>query len=232
MFSAQRLSLFCLLLLSTITGLVKANGSAIDKIYHPYVQLDEKELEWRMVQVDGEQKQQFSHGQSLSDRLYVEGYLIAEKDRNESLTVTGYEIEVDWQLTEQGEYETDWGIVAELERSRHNEEWELSSGLIMERQWSRWVGTANLWAIYEWGDAIEDELESVVALQLRYRLSRYFEPALEFYSGQNTRALGPVIMGDLRLGTGKKLHWETGVIFGLDNETPDHTFRFLTEFEF
>lgn len=178
MCNPQLRSLLCLLLFSTITGLVHADGLAIDKIYHPYVQPLEKELEWRMIQVDGEQKQQFSDGQSLSEWFYVEAYLIAENEREESLAVTEYEIEAKWQLTEQGEYEIDWGIVAELERSRHNEEWEFSTNLIMEKQWGRWIGTANLWAIYEWGNAIDNELESAIALQLRYRYSRYFEPAL------------------------------------------------------
>jgi hypothetical protein len=229
MFNRPAFSLFLLL---TAKGLAHADGLAIDKVYHPYVQPLEKELEWRMIQVDGEQKQQFSYGQSLSDRFYIEAYLIAENEKQESLAVSEYEIEAKWQLTEQGEYEIDWGVVAELERSRHNESWEFSTNLIMEKQWGRWVGTANLWAIYEWGDAIDNELESATALQLRYRYSRYFEPALELYTGENTQALGPVVMGDLRLGTRKKLHWETGIIFGLDNETPDHTFRVLTEFEF
>ncbi len=229
MFNRPALSL---LLLLAVTGLSHADGLAIDKIYHPYVQPLEKELEWRMIQADGEQKQQFSYGQSLSDRLYVEAYLIVENEKEESLAVSEYEIEAKWQLTEQGEYEIDWGVVAELERSRHNKDWEFSTNLIMEKQWGRWVGTANIWAIYEWGETIDNELESATALQLRYRYSRYFEPALELYTGENTRALGPVVMGDLRLGTRKKLHWEVGIIFGLDNETPDHTFRFLTEFEF
>ena len=102
----------------------------------------------------------------------------------------------------------------------------------MEKEWGRWVGTANMKAIYEWGDTIDNELESALALQFRYRYSRYFEPALEFYSGENTRALDPAIMGDIKLSGRKKLHWEAATILGLDNETPDITIRLLAEFEF
>lgn len=36
----------------------------------------------------------------------------------------------------------------------------------------------------------------------------------------------------VKLSGRRKLHWEAGVIIGLDNKTPDNTWRLLTEFEF
>ena len=102
----------------------------------------------------------------------------------------------------------------------------------MEKQWGNWVGAANLSLVYEWGSEVDNELETAAALQAKYRLSRHFEPAIELYAGQDSHAIGPVALGDLRLGPGKKLHWETGVLFGVDDKTPDTTLRFLTEFEF
>ena len=206
-----------------------ADGLAIDKVYHPYVQQQEIEIEWRAISVDGEQKHRLGVGKSLSDRFFVEGYLITSNNEN---SLDAYELEAKWQLTEQGEYEYDWGVIAELEKDRYDDNWEFATGVLIEKEWGRWVGTANLWAVYEWGDTIQDELESKLALQARYRYSRYFEPALELYSGQYTRGIGPVIMGDLRFGKGRKLHWETGAIIGLDKTTPNNTWRFLTEFEF
>lgn len=212
--------------------LLLADGLAIDKVYHPYVQPLEREIEWRMISGDGEQKHRLGIGKSLSDRLFVEGYVIVEDNLDDNATLAAYELEAKWQLTEQGEYAIDWGVIAELEKERHEDNWEFATGLLMEKEWGRWVGAANLWAIYEWGDTKKDELETALALQARYRYSRHFEPALEFYSGQNTRGLGPVIMGDIRFSAGKKLHWEAGSIIGLDSKTPDQTWRLLTEFEF
>lgn len=212
-----------------LATVVHADGLAIDKVYHPYVQALEREFEWRMISADGEQKHRLGIGQSISDRLFVEGYLIVSN--NES-SIDAYEAEAKWQLTEQGEYAVDWGVIVELEKDRYDNNWELASGLLMEKEWGAWTGTANLWAIYEWGDTIQSDLESSLALQARYRYSRYFEPALEFYSGQNTRGIGPAIMGDLKFSAGKKLHWEVGNIIGIDSTTPDNTWRFLTEFEF
>lgn len=225
----NQLSMLFILLGIGLTSVVRADGLAIDKVYHPYVQALERELEWRMISADGEQKHRLGLGKSLSDRLFVEGYLIVSN--NES-TIDAYELEAKWQLTEQGEYAVDWGAIVELEKDRYDNNWELATGLLMEKEWGTWTGSANLWAIYEWGDTIKAELESALALQARYRYSRYFEPAIEFYSGQNTRGIGPVIMGDVKFSAGKKLHWEVGSILGLDSSTPDNTWRFLTEFEF
>jgi len=225
----MRLIPFILLLLAMSITSVHADSVAIDKVYHPYVQPLEREIEYRMISADGKQKHRFGVGKSLSDRLFVEAYLIASNDTKE---LDAFELEAKWQLTEQGEYSSDWGVIVELEKDRHDSNWELATGLITVKEWGRWVGTANLLAIYEWGETIDNELESSLALQARYRYSRYFEPAIEFYSAQNTRGLGPVIMGDVKLSGRKKLHWEIGAIVGLDSKTPDNTWRFLTEFEF
>ncbi|MFW5451787.1 MAG: hypothetical protein ACKE9I_09320 [Methylophagaceae bacterium] len=209
-----------------------ADSSAIDKVYHPYVQPLERELEWRMISADNEQVYRLGLGKSFSDRLFIEAYLIAEDKKHDDFTIMAYELEAKWQLTEQGEYSADWGIIAELEKKKNDNAWEVAAGIIVEKEWGKWIGTANFWGIYEWGEDQDDELESVLALQARYRYSRFFEPAIEFYSGEKTRGLGPVLLGDINLGTGKKLHWELGAIIGLDSKTPDNTWRLLTEFEF
>jgi len=40
----------------SLTSTVSADSLKIDKIYHPYVQVLEREFEWRMISADGEQK--------------------------------------------------------------------------------------------------------------------------------------------------------------------------------
>ncbi|HDZ15792.1 MAG TPA: hypothetical protein ENI26_09375 [Methylophaga aminisulfidivorans] len=224
----RHLSAFTLLLSPLIAN---ADGSAIDKVYHPYVEPLEQEFEWRMITADGDSLQKFSYGQSVSDRLYIEGYLVAA-DQQDNFHLSSVELEVKYQLTEQGEYVIDWGYLGELERSTRFNGWEYTNTLLMEKQWGNWVGAANLSLVYEWGSEVDNELETAAALQAKYRLSRHFEPAIELYAGQDSHAIGPVALGDLRLGPGKKLHWETGVLFGVDDKTPDTTLRFLTEFEF
>jgi hypothetical protein len=206
-----------------------ADSTAIDKVYHPYVQPLEREIEFRMISADDEQKYRLGLGKSLSDRFFIEGYVIASNNEN---SLDAVELEGKWQLTEQGEYSADWGVLVELEKDRHENNWELATALLMEKEFGRWVNTTNLKIIYEWGTRIDSELESALAMQMRYRYSRLFEPAIELYSGQNTRAIGPVVMGDVKFDGPKKLHWEAGLLLGVDDKTPDTTWRLLTEYEF
>jgi len=208
-----------------------ADGIAIDKVYHPYVQPLEREIEWRMIAADGQQTHRLGIGKSLSDDLFAELYLIAEQNSHNDLKAKAYELELKWQLSEQGEFDVDWGLITELEYEYHEDNIELASALILEKTWGRWVGAANLWLIYE-HSPIDAEFETAVAFQTRYRYAPYLEPAVEFYAGENTRALGPVLMGDLKFGPGQRLHWEAGVIFGLSSDSPDNTWRFSTEYEF
>ncbi|MBL1320889.1 MAG: hypothetical protein COA63_007485 [Methylophaga sp.] len=222
----------CFLLLCIFPGIVLADSSAVDKIYHPYVQPLEHEIEYRTISASDEMTYRLGLGKSFSDRLFVELYLTGSNSKRDDIDVDGYEVEAKWQLTEQGEYFADWGIIVELEKQRNIAAWEISTGLLVEKEWGKWIGTANLWGIYEWGDRPNDEFESILALQARYRYSRFFEPAIELYSGEQTRGIGPVALGELRFGKGRKLKWEVGAIIGLDAKTPDTTWRFLTEFEF
>lgn len=215
---------------------VLADGSVVSKIYHPYVQPLEKEFEFRSrYEKDGDlgdhQFYKFGYGQSLSDTWFGEIYVIGSQEGGDAFEAEAYEAELKWQMTEQGEYSADWGVLFELEKEEGGE-WEASSALLVEREWGRFVGTANLAAIYEWGDDIDDELESKLALQMRYRQSPRFEPAIEFFSGEGYKGIGPLIMGREVLGPTKRLRWELGAIFAINNDSPDLTIKTSLEYEF
>ncbi len=236
----KSLTLFSLLTTNCLfCNLAQADGASIDKVYHPYVDAMEHELEYRVLAQDKQpglytsaQIHQLSLGTSFSDRWFGEAYIIGEKSRDGNFEIEAYELELKWQLTEQGEFFADWGLLFEYETETEVDIEEFSVALLTEKEWGRWSGTANLFLIQEWGGDIEDELESVLSLQARYRYSSFFEPGLEFYKGQTATGLGPVIQGDINTGIRKKLHWEAGYILGLDNDSPDQSLRFLLEFEF
>jgi hypothetical protein len=220
-------------------GSSRADGVVIDKIYHPYVQPLEREFEWRAIwqnrqpgRPDNLQVYRLGYGQSLGEKWFVEFYLIGANSDAGSFEVGAFELEAQRQLTEQGEYWADWGVVFELEKERGLDAWEFSTGLLAEKEWGRWSGTANLYLLHEWGADIVDETETRLGLQARYRHSPAFEPAIELYSGQDTRGIGPAAMGMVRLGPKRQFRWEAGAIFGLDSKSPDTTLRFLLEFEF
>ena len=214
-----------------------ADGIVIDRIYDPYVQPLETEIEWRtVIQSDDElgdaQKHALGIGRGLSDQWAVEFYAIGIKTEGDSFSVSAYEIEAKWQITEQGEFGADWGMVFEFERENEAEIWEMSANLITSRDFGRWTGTANLGLIYEWGDGVISEFETALRAQARYRLKEAFEPAIELHMGQDTVALGPALTGLSRLSPGKKLRWEAGIFWGLNDQSPDQTVKLNVEFEF
>lgn len=235
-----RPDLWGLLILSIlVSDTVLADGSIIDKIYHPYVQPLERDIEFRAIlENPGKSGNGDSNtyrlglGRSFSDSLYGELYLVGTEDSGSGLRLDAYEAELKWQLTEQGEYSADWGLLFEYEKMRDAQISEFSTALLVEKEWRDWSATANLYAIYEFGNDIQSELESALNLQARYRYSRSLEPAIELYQGQNTSALGPVLIGTHALGNARKLYWEAGMIAGLDEQTPDLTLKFLLEYEY
>ena len=225
------------ILIGAIPQLASADGIVIDRIYDPYVQPLETELEWRGIfQSDDDlgdvDRHFFGFGRSLSDRWAAEIYAIGTRTSGESLSFDTYELEFKWQLTEQGEYAFDWGMVFELEREIDDDVWELGATVISSRDFGKWTGIANLGVVYEWGSGVIDEVETELSLQARYRLKEAIEPAVELHMGQDTVALGPAIIGLQRLSPGKKLRWELGVFWGLDEQSPDQTIKANIEFEF
>jgi hypothetical protein len=230
---------FAIILLLSFSQTGHSDGFVIDKIYHPYVEAMTKELEWRMVyqdehdySPDNSQLHRFAFGQAITDRWFAEMYLNVSKIPGKSFDTESVELELIHQLTEQGEYWLDWGVVFELEKEIGEDIWEAGVGILAEKEAGRWSLTTNLIVTEEWGDDIEDELESRLALQARYRFSQQFEPALELHKGENTFALGPAIMGDINAGVRRSWHWEAGLLLGLDNDSPQHTIRAGIEYEF
>ncbi len=222
-----------------LSSKVAADGTIIDKVYHPYVQPLERELELRSsIEHDSAedarevQLYRLGYGQSLNDDWFAEVYLIGQQAHGSALGLEAFELEALWQLTEQGEYWADWGALFEFEKQRSSNSMEFSGALLIEKEWGRWAGTANLYALYEFGDDIDNEFETALAAQLRYRFRRSLEPALELYKGEDTFGLGPVVTGTVQLGERRKLYWEAGTIFGLTSVTADQTFRLLLEYEF
>lgn len=215
------------------------NHNGITSVNDPYVNALEHELELSTIfQTDKNPvednilRQRVSYGFSLNDRIFAEAYLIGTRLPDRSFDLEGYEIETKIQLTEQGQYNTDWGLIVEYERQISESIAEVATILIASRQWGKWVGTLNVGVEYEFGSNIQDEIDRFAFGQWRYRYRETFEPGIEFYSDEFTRGIGPVLTGVIR-GQGKnKWHWEAGLIAPLNDTTPDQTFRFLLEWEF
>ena len=86
----SRRAAYCLLLAMFVASSVYADGVAVDRVYDPYVQPLETEIEWRSImQFDDEQPDREKHalgfGRSLSERWAMELYLVGSRVGDESL---------------------------------------------------------------------------------------------------------------------------------------------------
>lgn len=209
----------------------------MNRVYHPYVEQNERELEYGFTLRDlgGDQVllNRAGIGYAWNDKIFTEVYLLTESINHEGEQVRGYEVELKWQITEQGEYWADWGLLLEAGTAKDINSHELAAGVLWEKELaSRWVATANAIAEYEYGGDITDEFETALRAQLRYRYSMAIEPAFEFYLDDQDWAAGPALMGTVKFSGRKQVRWELGLLFGLNEDTPESSLRGGIEFEF
>jgi len=223
-------------------GLLAVPGAkaGIDKVYDPLVELGEVELEARGLyasdadpQRDGAQKTKIGLGYGLTSRVFIEGYVELEKPPVGDYEVEAYELEAKFQLTEQGRYFADFGLLTELEKVREADEWEFKLGPLIQKPFGNWMATLNLLGETKFGADAErsGDWEFLGRARLKYLSSPRFEPGIEYYVDDDTRALGPTAYGRLRL-SGSEIHWQLGWLFGLDSSTADNTLRWQMEWEF
>jgi hypothetical protein len=153
--------------------------------------------------------------------------------------------EVAWenvfQLTEQGQYWADFGLLAEYAHSlEHGGDDALELALLAQKDVGRHEARVNL--VFERAFAGGAETEMEYAWQYRYRLGERFEPGIEMYGGlgdwghmgsfnDHEQQIGPAAFGKLRTATGA-WKYEAALLFALNDATPDTTLRLMLEYEF
>lgn len=212
-------------------GLALADGAVVDTIYDPYVNALEKEIEYRLVRSEGgESLHRVGFATAITGRLAVEIYAMSADSH--LVKLDGGELEFKYQMTEQGEYFADFGLLAEYEHERAQDNDEGSLSLLATKAWGAHVSTANLTVGYENRGELADEWETQLSLQTRYRWRQSLEPGVEFYAGEDYRGIGPMLMGNVRLAAARMLRWQAGIIAGLTGDSADYTLRLSLEYEF
>lgn len=227
----------CKLLLMIMAGLPALAFADMNRVYHPYVEQLEREIEygavWRDIDNENVLLQRAGFGYAWGEYWFGEIYLLKESINHDGDKIHGYEAEIKWQITDQGEYWADWGLLMEAESARDSSHRELAVALLMEKEITpSWISTVNLFAEYEFGDDVENEFETALRAQFRYRYSPGIEPAIEFYLDDQDWAAGPALTGVQKISTTKQIRWEIGWLVGLDADTPDNNVRLSIEFEF
>lgn len=84
-----------------------AADNSAGKIYHPYVQQLENELEYELIIQDDDRSQfsdqqlhRFAYGQSINDQWFIEAGIIASDLPGQDFDISGYELEAKYQITE------------------------------------------------------------------------------------------------------------------------------------
>lgn len=227
---------FARLMLAMSLGAAASADAATVGIYHPYVNANELEVEygliWRGIGDRSITLQRASIGYSWTDRFATEIYLLDEFASHDGVRARAYELEARWQLTEQGEYASDWGLLVEAQVGNDIDRHELAAGVLWEKELRhRWVAAANAVLEYEFGNDIGNEFETAFRGQVRYLHSPALEPAIELYLDDIDYAAGPALQGQVRLAPGRLIRWQFGLLLGLDRATPSRSARFNLEIE-
>jgi high-affinity iron transporter len=226
------------------------DARAAHVVYSPIVEQGELALEVRGHHdfdgndaADGAQKHKLEVEYAPTARWMTGVFGEWEKEPGGSLRSTEVAWENIFQLTEQGQYWMDVGLLAEYAHALESGgDDKLEFGLLGEKQLARSLLTANLVAERALVSGAETELE--YAFRWRYRQGERFEPGIELHgelgdwgdfgsASDHRHQLGPAAYGKLRRAdAGGAFKYEAAALFGLTGDSPDLTLRLLLEYEF
>lgn len=231
-------SALALLVSAAITGLAASPAYAVDKLYYPYVEQGEWELEYfgsRSVDADtGKddlQKQQFSVGYGVMEYWRTEVYAKYQKEPQDNLAFAAYEWENIFQFTERGEYWIDVGGSLAYEFTpQSNRADTVEARLLLAKDFYDTSHTLNLKLEKDIGAGPKAGLEGELLWSSRYTsLSEYFEPGFEIdnnfgelkhvgHFSQQEHYIGPAAYGKIPLtvaGQADALKYRVGYLFGV-----------------
>ena len=236
------------LLLAIATGAHAPEARADHVVYSPLVEEGEVAVELRghydfdgNKDLDGGQAYKAEIEWAPISRWRTELLVEYEREPGEDLDATEIAWENVFQLTEQGQYWADFGLLAEYAYSLEDEGTDaIELALLAQKDFGRNEARVNL--VFEQPLESGADLEMEYRWQYRYRLSEVFEPGVEMYGGMgewgefgsfndHEQQLGPAAYGKFRTASGA-IKYEVGLLFGLTDDTPDTTARFMLEYEF
>lgn len=216
-----------------------ASAAVVNKVFKPTVEYGEKEIELRGFFTqdadplkDNAQVNKFDIAWGATQWWFTELEFVWEKEPGGSNELAAIASENVFQLSEQGQYFADFGFFFEYEREWKAKVHEIVLGPIVQKQFGQWLGTINVFFERKFGpEVVEREIETKTAAQLKYRLSPFFEPGIEYYGEEEDMNLGPAAFGQVKLGS-TKLKWQAAWLFGLTDVAADNSIRWMLEYEF
>ena len=229
---------------------------AFKKVYSPLVHKGELELEYRGAVdfdkrkgFDDGQEQKFAVGYGVTDWWFTEVYGEISKEAREeaeegetqdrSYQYTATEWENLFQLTEQGKYWLDLGLLTEYEWAYQPDGKDhLEIKILLEKEWGNFVHRLNANFEKETDGGELKSLEPGFAWQTLCRVRQEFQPGFEVHSNfgpvdegltyqEQEHFIGPVVEGSIF----KKIKYNVGYLFGLTDSTPRGELKWTLEWE-
>jgi len=236
---------------STLLLLTAPRAEATQKVYSPYVEKGELELEVRSHidsddddSKDGARKDKYEIGYGITDWWFSSVFFEYEKSPGGKLHHEATAWENIFQLTDPGKYWLDVGFYLEYEApvDGGNPD-KLETKLLLEKAVGRFVNTANIKLEREIGGGASNDIGLGYAWRTKYRMQPEFEPGIELYGDLGTldnielnskqeAQIGPVVAGKFSLGGRSKIGYEAGYLFGLNSATADGSVKWLLEYEY
>lgn len=222
----------CVLVFAALSSVSSITCAAANKVYHPNVQSQQKDIEYRVTGYnDGDDNadSQIHHlgfGYGISDRIAIEGNLIGVKDGGDALNLQSYELVGRWQVNEPGEAWLDGAMLLRLEQADDGGYSQAGTGFIAEKALdAHWTATANVIANYVFGDDVAEKLQGEITAQVLYRVSQQFKPGVEAYWDEDIVAVGPAAAGVITVDGQHRLMWEVAAMLAVDHDIADKVFR-------
>lgn len=228
---------------------------AVDKIYIPYVEKGEWELEYfgrRSVDSDGSKDNAQQHELSLeyspTDWWQTEAYTIFQKEPGDNIQFNALEWENIFQFTKPGEYWVDTGASIAYEWTPEGGEADaLEMRLIFAKHTGKTFHILNLSGEQAVGAGAHDAFEAGLSWSSRYELTPYFQPGFEFHNefgevndissfSDQEHYIGPVAYGTIPFETEEDgniegLQYRVGYVFGFGHNSSDGQAVMQLEYE-
>ena len=221
------------------------------KIYSPSVVQGETEVELRSFYssdnspaLDGEQVYRLAVGHAFTDYWASEVYAVAGADPGQSVGAQGVEWENRFQLTPQGRYWLDSGLMTELSLpTQSGTPSEFALIPLFEKQVGRILTTVNPFLEWQFGSNAGSGATFGYRGRIEYLLHPSFSPAVEFHGepgvigrfesmADQRHQVGPAFYGTERFSGRRAFLYSAAVLFGLTRGSPDTTLTMRLEYEF
>lgn len=237
----------------TMLGLMLAAGAALHCgcahadddfiVYSPYVTDGQSEVELRAHQqfdpsdeLDGERAYLIALAHSFTPWWHAEVYVGSyERDPGGGNFLQGYEFENIFQLTDQGRYWADLGLIASYginTPSGGNNVVEF--GPLFEKHSGPIGQRLNLVWEKQLGTGADRRYEFRGSYSASYQINSMLEPGLEAYyrPGDDARQIGPALDGEFASSGGNEFEYHVAYLFGLNKGAANRTLAIRLEYEF